>query len=35
MAISPEGVKKLVKLGYKVKVEKGSGKESDFTDEMY
>ena len=35
VAISPEGVKKLTKLGYQVKIEKDCGKDSDFPDSMY
>ncbi len=35
VSVSPEGVQKLVKLGYEVKVENNAGKLSDFTNEMY
>lgn len=35
VAVSPEGVKKLIKLGYQVKVQKDCGENADFTNEMY
>ena len=35
VALSPEGVSKLKKLGYSVVVEKGAGLGSKFSDQLY
>lgn len=35
VALSPEGVQKLSKLGYKIRVQKGCGENAQFTDDMY
>jgi NAD(P) transhydrogenase len=35
VAVSPEGIERLRKLGYEVLVEKDAGKSAEFTDEMY
>jgi len=35
VSISPEGVKKLTKMGYKVKVAKSAGLDANFPDTLY
>lgn len=35
VAVSPEGVEKLLKMGYEVLVEQNAGKEAQFSNEMY
>ena len=35
VSVSPEGVKKLIKMGYEVHVEKDAGLKADFPDSLY